>query len=163
MDTGDAEDVLRIYQEGIDTGHATLNPVAPDWADWDRGHLAHSRTVAVIGGAVTGWAALAPVSHRAVYRGVAEISIYVGASTRRLGIGWRVMSATVEASERAGLWTLQAGIFPENRKSIALHEAFGFVTVGTRQRIGRMAYGPFAGRWRDVVLMERRSTIVGTG
>ena len=161
MAADDAEPVLRIYQEGIDTGHATFAPAAPSWQDWDRTHLRHSRIVAVDGADVVGWAALSGVSSRHVYRGVAEVSVYVGAAARGRGIGRRLLAALVEASEDAGIWTLQAGIFPENPESIALHRKVGFRVLGTRERVGRMASGPLAGRWRDVVLMERRSAVAG--
>ena len=159
MTADDAEAVLRIYQEGIDTGQATFAPAAPAWADWDRAHLAHSRTVALIGADIAGWTALSGVSARAVYRGVAEISIYVAGWARGRGIGRSLLQAT--ASEAAGIWTIQAGIFPENRASIALHQRAGFRVLGVRKKVGRMEHGRFAGRWRDVVLMERRSPIVG--
>ena len=161
MAADDAETVLRIYQDGIDTGHATFAPAAPSWQAWDRTHLRHSRVVAVDGTDVVGWAGLTGVSSRPVYRGVAEVSVYVAAAARGRGIGPRLMAALIEASESAGIWTLQAGIFPENPESIALHRRFGFRVLGTRERVGRMAHGPLAGRWRDVVLVERRSTLAG--
>ena len=161
MSADDAETVLRIYQDGIDTGHATFAPAVPSWQVWDRTHLRHSRIVAIAGEDVVGWAALTAVSSRSVYRGVAEVSVYVAAAARGRGIGPRLMAALIEASEGAGIWTLQAGIFPENPESIALHRKFGFRVLGTRERVGRMAHGPLAGRWRDVVLVERRSTLAG--
>ena len=161
MAAGDADDVLRIYREGIDSGHATFAPAVPDWAGWDEAHLPHSRLVAVTAGRIVGWAALIPVSSRPVYRGVTELSIYVSTEARRSGVGRALMEALIEVSEAAGIWTLQAGIFPENAASIALHETYGFRIVGTRERVGKMEYGPMAGRWRDVVLMERRSTVAG--
>lgn len=161
MSAEDAQTVLRIYQEGIATGHATFAPAAPSWEVWDRNHLSHSRIVAIAREKVIGWAALSAVSRRDVYRGVAEVSIYVGQDVRGLGVGPRLMEALIETSESAGVWTLQAGIFPENVESIALHRKFGFGVLGTRERVGRMAHGPLAGRWRDVVLVERRSTVAG--
>jgi len=161
MTPDDARMVLRIYRQGIDTGHATFASDAPSWPVWDRMHLRHSRIVAVDGTGLVGWAALTGVSSRHVYRGVAEVSVYVGAAARGRGIGGRLMAALVEASEGAGIWTLQAGIFPENAASLALHRRFGFRVLGTRERVGRMAHGPLAGRWRDVVLMERRSAVAG--
>ena len=161
MAAGHAEDVLRIYREGIDSGHATFAPAVPDWAGWDENHLPHSRLVALMADRVVGWAALIPVSSRAVYRGVAELSIYVSADARRCGVGRTLMADLIAATEAAGIWTLQAGIFPENEASIALHEAYGFRIVGTRERVGKMDYGPLAGHWRDVVLMERRSRLAG--
>ena len=161
MTAADAAAVLRIYQDGIDTGHATFATAAPAWEDWDRVHLAHSRLVARLEGEVAAWAALAPVSARHVYRGVAEVSIYVADWAKGRGIGRRLLEATIEASEAAGIWTLQAGVFPENPASLALHKRAGFRMLGLRRRVGRMEHGPLAGQWRDVLLFERRSTIAG--
>ena len=161
MTTSDAEAVLRIYQDGIDTGHATFQPVAPPWADWNRGHLPHSRLVAETDGAIAGWAAVLPTSTRPVYRGVGEHSIYIATAARGRGIGRLLLDGLVAASEAAGMWTLQSGIFPENRTSLALHRTCGFRELGVRRQVGRMAHGPLAGQWRDVVLVERRSTSVG--
>jgi L-amino acid N-acyltransferase YncA len=140
--------VRAIYLEGIATGNATFEQSAPDWDGWDRGHLRVCRLVARLGSEVLGWTALNPVSTRSVYAGVAEFSIYVAERARGRGIGAALMRALVEASEQEGIWTLQSGIFPEN--------TVGFREVGTRERIGCMN-----GRWRDVVLMERRSAIAG--
>lgn len=161
MTPDDGAGVLRIYQEGIDTGHATFETAAPDWDSWDAGHLQHSRIVAMKAGAMFGWAALSAVSKRPVYRGVAEISVYVAQAARGLKVGRRLMREVIASSERAGIWTLQAGIFPENKASMALHERAGFRTIGIRDRVGKMQHGPLAGQWRDVVLMERRSATVG--
>ena len=153
---GDWPAVRAIYEEGIATGNATFETAAPDWEAWDKGHLAAGRLVALEAGAdperVLGWAALSPVSGRCVYAGVAEVSVYVAAAARGRGVGKRLLAALVRASEEAGLWTLQAGIFPENEASVALHRAAGFRVVGHRERIGRMGT-----RWRDVLLLERRS------
>ena len=148
--------VREIYREGIATGDATFQTEAPDWAEWNGGHLRHSRLVARDGAAIGGWAALSPVSRRACYAGVAEVSIYVAAAHRGSGIGRRLLEALVADSEANGIWTLQAGIFPENRASLVLHERKGFRQVGRRERIGRRD-----GRWRDTVLLERRSETVG--
>lgn len=148
--------VARIYGEGIATGDATFETEVPDRKGWDEGHLECCRLVAELEGEVVGWAALSPVSSRCVYAGVAEVSVYVGKGARGAGVGSRLLAALVEASEEEGVWTLQAGIFPENEASIALHERCGFRVVGVRDRIGEMH-----GRWRDVVLMERRSPRVG--
>jgi phosphinothricin acetyltransferase len=156
MRDADWDTVRAIYCEGIATGNATFETDAPAWEAWDRGHLRACRLVAKIDGRVVGWAALSPVSGRCVYAGVAEVSIYVSASARGQGIGRALLAALVEASERAGLWTLQAGIFPENAASLALHRAHGFRKVGRRERIGQIN-----GVWRDVALMERRSQVVG--
>jgi phosphinothricin acetyltransferase len=147
--------VRAIYLEGIATGDATFEQTAPEWAQWDRGHLTACRFVAISSGEVIGWAALSPVSPRPVYAGVAEVSIYVAARARGLGVGKALLRALIEASERHNLWTLQAGILPENVPSLALHTGVGFRIVGTRERLGRLD-----GRWRDVVLVERRSAVV---
>ena len=161
MAADDAETVLRIYQEGIDTGCATFETVAPTWKDWDSRHMTHSRIVALMDGRMAGWAALSGVSSRPVYRGVAEVSIYVAIKCQGLGVGSRLIRELIDASEAAGIWTLQAGIFPENTASIALHKACGFRVVGVRKKVGKMEHGPLAGQWRDVVLFERRSKTTG--
>lgn len=144
--------VRAVYAEGIATANATFEQAAPDWTEWDAGHLPDCRIVMAEAGAVLGWAALSRVSGRCVYGGVAEVSVYVAAAARRRGIGRLLLEGLVEESERRGFWTLQAGIFPENAASIAVHQRCGFRIVGTRERLGQMN-----GRWRDVVLMERRS------
>ena len=162
MNGGDAPAVLAVYAEGIATGHATFQHEVPEYGDWDKGHLERPRLVAEADGALAGWAALSPVSSRAVYRGVAEVSVYVGQAHRGAGIGAALMASLVRESEAAGLWTLQAGIFPENSSSLALHTAHGFRVIGVRERVGRMRHGPLAGQWRDVILLERRSAIAGT-
>jgi phosphinothricin acetyltransferase len=144
--------VAAVYEEGIATKLATFETAAPAWADWDAAHHAAHRLVAEDDGEVVGFAALAPVSSRCVYEGVAEESVYVAERARGRGIGRALLEALVTGSERDGIWTLQAGIFPENRASLALHHACGFRTVGIRERIGRLD-----GAWRDVVLLERRT------
>ncbi len=148
----DWPEVARIYREGIATGDATFETEVPDWDRWDESHLEECRFVAELDGETVGWAALSPASGRCVYAGVAEVSVYVGEDARGRGLGTRLLEALVSASEEAGIWTLQAGIFPENEASIAVHERCGFRVVGVRERLGEMD-----GRWRDVVLMERRS------
>ena len=148
--------VRTIYAEGIATGNATFEKSVPNWEKWDAAHLRACRLVARAGHDVLGWAALSPVSTRPVYAGVAEVSVYVTQRAQNQGIGSKLLRALVEASERENIWTLQAGIFPENIASIELHQRCGFSIVGTRKRLGCMD-----GRWRDVVLMERRSNIVG--
>ena len=156
MKRDDWEAVQGIYREGIATGNVTFETDVPDWETWDRNHLREGRLVAREGDQVVGWAALNPVSSRRVYAGVAEVSVYVAGSARGQGVGKALLQALVAASEQAGIWTLQAGIFPENEVSIALHEACGFREVGRRERLGQMH-----GVWRDVILMERRSQVVG--
>jgi L-amino acid N-acyltransferase YncA/predicted DNA-binding transcriptional regulator YafY len=156
MTAGDAPAVLAIYAEGIATGHATFESQAPAWEAWDAAHLRECRLVAVDAGGVVGWAALSPISDRCAYEGVAEVSVYVAAAARGRGIGGLLLRELVLDSERAGFWTLQAGIFPENEPSLALHRRSGFRLVGRREKLGQMS-----GRWRDVLLVERRSPSVG--
>jgi L-amino acid N-acyltransferase YncA len=156
MRAGHWEDVRRIYVEGIATGQATFETEPPEWERWDAGHLDRPRLVALLGGRVVGWAALTPVSGRCVYAGVAEVSVYVDASARGRGVGRLLLEALVMASEEAGLWTLTAGVFPENEASVRLHRSLGFREVGRRERIGKLH-----GVWRDTLLMERRSRRVG--
>jgi len=144
--------VAAIYADGIATGDATFETDVPGWDAWDAAHLAEPRLVAEVDGAVAGWAALAPVSVRPVYAGVAECSVYVAKPARGRGVGRALLAALVDGADRAGVWTLQAGIFPENAASLALHEGAGFRRVGLRERIGQLH-----GRWRDVVLLERRA------
>jgi L-amino acid N-acyltransferase YncA len=148
--------VRAIYEEGIETGDATFDTEAPDWEAWDRDHLKSCRLVARDDGEVRGWAALSPVAKKDAYRGVAEVSLYVGAEARGTGIGRALGAELVEASEQAGIWTLESWIFPENEVSLALCESFGFRLVGFRERAGKVH-----GRWRDVVIVERRSKVVG--
>lgn len=144
--------VRTIYEEGIATRNATFASAAPDWPDWNSEHLASCRFVADDEGRVVGWAALSPVSNRCVYAGVAEVSVYVSASAQGRGIGRTLLTALVAASEAEGLWTLQAGILPENAGSVKIHEHSGFRIVGRREKLGKMD-----GAWRDVLLLERRS------
>ena len=156
MRVEDWNSVRAIYQEGVATGDATFETDVPEWKEWDASHIPTCRLVARTGGQVAGWAALSAVSSRCVYGGVAEVSVYVAEAARDRGIGRRLLQALVEASEAESIWTLQAGIFPENEISIALHKICGFRIVGRREGLGQMH-----GVWRDVTLMERRSTIVG--
>jgi L-amino acid N-acyltransferase YncA len=163
--------ICEIYREGMATGNATFETDLPDWEKWDRSHRKDCRLVAleprdeevaepliwVDQARVLGWAALSPVSARQVYHGVAEVSVYVAAAARALGVGKALLEALVEASEASGIWTLQAGIFPENVASVALHKSCGFREVGVRRHIGKLG-----DRWRDVLLLERRSAIVGS-
>ena len=153
----DWPDARRIYEEGIASGVGTFETRPPEWGAWDRAHLAHPRLAAREDGRLSGWAALSPVSARAVYAGVAEVSIYVAESARGRGVGRALLEELVVRSERAGIWTLQAGIFPENAASLRIHERCGFRAVGRRERIGKGLGG-----WRDVLLLERRSRVAGT-
>ena len=148
--------VKAIYEDGLATGNASFQTSAPGWEEWDAAHLKHSRVVLLQEGRVKGWAALTPVSNRCVYAGVAEVSIYIEAASRGRGIGKALLQALIAESEKNGLWTLQAGIFPENFPSVKLHEKCGFRQVGVREKIGKMGDG-----WRDTVLLERRSQTVG--
>ena len=152
-----ADEVLAIYLDGIRTGQATFETEAPSWEAWDDAHLPYGRLVALIEGKVVGWAVLSPVSKRAVYRGVAEVSVYVADAYRGQGVGRRLLEKLIEVSEANGVWTLQAGIFPENVASIRMHKRCGFREVGIRERIGALR-----GVWRDTVLLERRSETTGT-
>ena len=157
MRAGDADAVLRIYGEGIATGNATLDTTVPAWGEWDAAHRPDCRFVARIAGQVVGWTALAPYSSREVYAGVAWESVYVAPEARGQGVGRALLEALIPASEAAGFWTLMAGIMAENEASIALHERVGFREIGVQLAVGRDGFG----RWRDVVMMERRSRTVG--
>ena len=145
-------EVAAIYEAGIATGNATFETEVPSWAAWDASHLRDHRLVAVADGRVVGWAALAGVSARECYRGVAEDSVYVAPGLERRGIGRSLLSTLIQGAERAGIWTIQTSVFPENRASLSLHVACGFRVVGMRERIARLD-----GVWRDTVLLERRS------
>jgi phosphinothricin acetyltransferase len=156
MQPEDWPQVRAIYLDGIATGHATFETTAPDWQQWDAGHLTDCRLVARNEEKILGWAALSAVSRRRVYAGVAEVSVYVAADARGQGLGDRLMAELIAASEPCGIWTLQSSIFPENQASIALHLKYGFREVGRRERIAKLQ-----GRWRDTVLLERRSRTIG--
>jgi phosphinothricin acetyltransferase len=153
----DWPDARRIYEEGIASGDGTFESRSPKWEAWNRAHLSRPRLAARDDGRLCGWAALTAYSAREVYAGVAEVSIYVAASARGRGVGRALLSELVRRSEQTGIWTLQAGIFPENGASLRIHERCGFRLVGRRERIGRHPDG----RWRDVLLFERRSATVG--
>jgi phosphinothricin acetyltransferase len=161
MKPEDWDQVRTVYLDGIATGHATFEPEAPEWEKWDSSHVPHPRLVLRAGGRAAAWAALSRVSARKVYAGVAEVSVYVGKDFRGKGLGDKLLGALVAASEQEGFWTLQAGIFPENVASIELHKKHGFRVLGVRERVGKMAFGDLQGKWRDVVLMERRSKVAG--
>jgi L-amino acid N-acyltransferase YncA len=154
---GDWPEVARIYAEGIATGDATFEVEVPSREAWDAAHLSGHRFVAERGGRVSGWIALAPVSSRRCYAGVAEVSLYVAEGARGKGIGSELLATAIASSERDGIWTLQTSVFPENAASLALLRRVGFRTVGIRERIGRLD-----GVWRDTVLVERRSEVVAS-
>ncbi|MDD2302827.1 MAG: GNAT family N-acetyltransferase [Eubacteriales bacterium] len=154
---GDWSQVATIYQEGIDTGLATFQSEVPDWEDWDRGHVACCRLVARKNDDVLGWAALSAVSSRPVYAGIGEVSVYVGAAYKKMGVGTALLYELIRQSEANGFWMLQGVITKENTASIELHKKCGFRLVGIRERIGRMPDGV----WHDTVLLERRSRTIG--
>ena len=156
MVSSDAAAVLGIYQAGLDSGHASFEVRAPQWSAFDAAHLSGHRFVAVDPtGAVLGWVAVSPVSARAVYAGVVEHSVYVDPGARGRGVGRLLLAELIASTEAAGIWTIQSGVFPENTASLALHRAMGFRVIGTREQVGR-----HHGGWRDVVLLERRSSRV---
>jgi L-amino acid N-acyltransferase YncA len=152
MGPGDWPHVSRIYAAGIATGNATFEREVPSFEHWDAAHLAGHRFVATDGDAVVGWVALTAYSDRCCYEGVADLSVYVDPAAQGRGVGRALLERLIDDSEQAGIWTLQAGVFPENEASLALHRGCGFRVVGMRERIGRLD-----GVWRDVVLLERRS------
>jgi L-amino acid N-acyltransferase YncA len=154
LDT-DWPQVSLIYQKGINTGNATFQTTAPAWEDWDQSHLSTCRIVTQSNGKIIGWAALTPVSSRCVYAGVAEVSVYVDPEHSGKGIGLALLEELVHLSEAEGIWTLQAGIFPENVGSLRIHEKAGFRTLGIREKIGKQN-----GIWRDTILLERRSQLI---
>ncbi len=156
MKDSDWHDVSRIYGLGIATGDATFESEIPSWKGWNNSHLKKCRLIASYNDSTVGWAALSPVSSRCVYGGVAEVSVYVDTSYNGNGVGSKLLKALIEKSEEAGLWTLQSGIFPENVASIKIHERLGFRTIGYKEKIGKMK-----GIWRDNIVLERRSKIIG--
>ena len=160
MLAGDASQVLVIYQAGLDTGQASFETAAPAWEAFDAARLPGHRHVAADAatGEILGWVAASAVSSRPVYAGVIEHSVYVHPGHLRRGVGAALLGALIRSSEAAGIWTIQSGVFPENTASLALHERAGFRVVGVRERVGR-----HHGRWRDTVLIERRSRVAGTG
>ncbi|MFI7426768.1 GNAT family N-acetyltransferase [Micromonospora sp. NPDC049836] len=156
MTSDDADRVLAIYQAGLDGGNASFETTAPTWTTFDQAKLIEHRLVAVDGDhAVVGWVAVSPTSSRAVYAGVVEHSIYVDPAAQGRGVARLLLDALIVSTEAAGIWTIQSGVFPENIASLALHQRAGFRVIGTRERVGR-----HHGRWRDVVLIERRSPVV---
>lgn len=156
IDQQQYRDVARIYQEGIATGSATFETLAPSWPKWDAGHLAHSRLALYNDDSMVGWAALSAVSGRCVYAGVAEVSVYVGSLFRGQGYGEKLLNELIRQSEIHGLWTLQSGIFEENLGSQRLHLKCGFRSIGYRERIGKLG-----NTWKNNLIMERRSQVNG--
>ncbi len=150
------EAVKTIYEEGIATSNATFQTTAPDWKEWDNAHIKPCRIIATEKDEVLGWAALTPVSSRCVYAGVAEVSLYVATNARGKNIGTLLLQELIKQSEQNNIWTLQSGIFPENKASISIHEKNGFRIIGYRERIGKMG-----SIWRDTISLERRSNKVG--
>ena len=151
MRSADWDSVKAIYEEGIATKNATFETQVPEWKEWDKRHLKKCRFIALNNNQIVGWAALSPVSERCIYSGVAEVSVYVSSSFMGKGVGSLLLQRLIEESENTNIWTLQAGIFPENNASLNLHKKHGFREVGTRERIGKLD-----GAWRDVILLERR-------
>ncbi|WP_236262812.1 GNAT family N-acetyltransferase [Aggregatimonas sangjinii] len=156
MHSDDWESVSRIYAEGIATGFATFETDVPSYESWDAAHMQSCRIVASENGNILGWAALSPVSNRCVYGGVAEVSVYIGEKSRGKGVGKLLMKTLIHDSESVGIWTLQSGIFPENKGSVQLHEKMGFRYIGKRERVGKLD-----GIWKDNLLFERRSKTIG--
>lgn len=159
----DADAISAIHAQGLQTGHASFGDTPHDWSSFAASYI-DGHGLALIAEDRSGpaaWAGVGPTSKRAVYQGVGEVSIYVANEKQGSGLGLRVLQEMISISERAGYWTLVAQIFPENGASLALHSKVGFTVVGTRAMLGRMSYGPFAGQWRDVIMMERRSEFIG--
>lgn len=158
LENSDWEAASEIYRQGLETGQATFETEPPTFSDWDNGHLPFGRIAAVSlpDESLIGWAALSAVSKREAYNGVAEVSVYVSEKSRGKGVGHALLQALIEEAERHGMWTLQASIFPENEASLRLHQNLGFRTVGRRERISRLN-----GVWRDTMILERRSNVVG--
>ena len=152
----DWSSVAEIYKQGIETGNATFQQEIPSWEDWNKGHVSNCRMIAEVDNVVAGWAALSTVSSRCVYAGVAEVSVYVGSNYRGQQLGTKLLDALITDSESQGFWTLQAGIFPENSASIAIHKNLGFREVGYREKVAKMNHV-----WRNTILLERRSILVG--
>lgn len=149
-------EIADIYRQGLETGNATFENTVPTWENWDKAKLKHSRLVAIIDNTVVGWAALSSVSDRCVYGGVAEVSIYISNHHQGKGIGKALMQKLVKESESNGIWTLQSSMFPENEASIALHKSAGFRIIGYREKIGKLE-----SKWRNTIMMERRSKTLG--
>lgn len=156
LTASDWTSVAEIYKQGIETGNATFQQAIPSWDEWNKAHISTCRLIIEVDNEVAGWAALSAVSSRPVYAGIAEVSVYVGSKYRGQQIGTKLLEAIISESESKGFWTLQAGIFPENLASIAIHKKAGFREIGYREKVGKMK-----DIWRNTVLLERRSTIIG--
>ena len=156
MRNSDWDSVAQIYLEGIQTGYATFEVTVPSWSEWDHSHMKTCRLIAEIGDQVAGWAALSPVSSRCVYAGVAEVSIYVSPEMRGKKVGSHLLKKLIEESEQHGIWTLNAGVFPQNKASLKLHQKLGFRMVGVKERVGKLH-----DTWYDNCLLERRSDRIG--
>lgn len=156
MEPQDWESVSKIYKKGIDAKNATFETEIPTWNQWNDAHIISCRLIATIHNVIVGWAALSPVSIREVYKGVAEVSIYVDIAQSGKGVGFKLLEKLISESEKAGFWTLQSGIFPNNNASLRIHEKLGFRKIGYREKIGKRD-----GAWHDNILMERRSKIIG--
>lgn len=157
MTKDDWHEVAKIYSEGIATGFATFETSVPNYDSWDAAHIKECRLVALTENELLGWAALSSVSSRCVYGGIGEVSVYIGKTARGKGVGKALLERLIKESEKAGYWTIQSGIFPENEASVKLHEKVGFRFLGRRERVGKTNNG----EWKDNLLFERRSSIVG--
>jgi L-amino acid N-acyltransferase YncA len=156
MTREDSARILEIYEMGLTSRNATFETTVPSWTEWDSKHLKHSRYVYTDQDRILGWIALLPVSTRKVYIGVAEVSVYTDTGFLGIGIGSNLMEKVIRSSEKEGIWTLVSSVFPENKATLKLHYKFGFRLIGTREKIAQLD-----GKWRDTVLLERRSKIVG--
>lgn len=159
----DAAAIIAIDAQGLATGHATFRDTPLEWGSFEASFLT-GRGLALVAedrNGIAAWAGVSPTSARSVYQGLGEVSIYVSADRQGSGVGRQLLEALVLTSEQAGYWTLVAQIFPENGASLSLHTALGFCAIGTRTKLGRMSYGPFADCWRDVIMLERRSQVIG--
>ena len=161
MQDSDAKDVLEIYQQGIDSDNASFLEKAPTWKHFDSSHIKEPRLIATDQNKVVGWAALSTIETTGQFGGVCEVSVYIAENYRNNGVGSTLLKNLIELSEKLNIWTLEANIFPENTASIKLHKKFGFRIVGTREKVSIMKRGVYKGEWRDVTLMERRSSVAG--
>ena len=161
MQDSDAKDVLDIYQQGIDSDNASFLEKAPSWEHFNNSHIKEPRLIATDQNKVIGWAALSTIETTGQFGGVCEVSVYIAENYRNKGVGSTLLKNLITLSEKENIWTLEANIFPENTASIELHKNFGFRIVGTREKVSIMKRGVYKGKWRDVTLMERRSSVAG--